>query len=222
MRSLPFARWAILCLALGSLPGWLLAGRTPTAPTLAGHGALLQEPPVDQEPPPAPIPSPDSPRAALALKQEELSKSLVGLWNLVRFEHSTSQPPPATLAGLLSIDEHVLTFISHIQLLDGTVFDNLRQFQGGLHHWRISEELRLQTASLLSHTNMNGKLEFEPQDTLREYEFEVDLLGTSLTLVRPDRSVLYFDRVPEPLFPERALEKFEALRSGLLVPGSAR
>lgn len=216
------ARWATLGLAAIALPGLLLAGKALGLPRPAGPGAAHQEPPVEQEPPPAPPVAPDSPRAALALKQAELGQSIQGLWNLVRFEHATNPAPPANLAGLLSIDRHVLSFISHIQLLEGTVFDNLRQFQGGLHHWRISEELRLQTASLLSHTNMNGKLEFEPQDTLREYELEIDLLGTSLTLVRPDRSRLYFERVPEPYFPERAIEKFDALRSGVLTPGSGR
>jgi hypothetical protein len=222
MPELATARRGTLCLAAFALPALLLAGKALGLSRPASPGTGLQEPPVEQEPPPVPPAPPDSPRAALALKQAELSQSIQGLWNLVRFEHATDPAPPANLAGLLSIDRHVLTFMCHIQLLEGTIFDNLRQFQGGVHHWRISDELRLQTASLLSHTNMNGKLEFEPQDTLREYELEIDLLGTGLVLVRPDRSRLYFERVPEPFFPERAVEKFDTLRSGLTPPGSVR
>lgn len=167
-------------------------------------------------------PSPESPRGALAIQQEQLSERLRGLWTLVRYEPPVRSNWRSAVVASLLVEERALAFFCHVDRLDATLFDQKLEFQAGLHHWRISDELRLQTSSLISHTNMNQGLEFEPPGTVREYALEFDLDGPGLSLRRPDGTALFFERNVTTVFPESSIKRIDAFKAGGIPPNSWR
>lgn len=171
---------------------------------------------------PAQEPKPESPRGAIAIQQEQLSERLRGLWTLTRYEPAARSSSRSAVVASLLVEERVLAFFSHVDRLEATLFDQKLEFQAGLHHWRISDELRLQTSSMISHTNMNQRLEFEPPGTVREYALEFDLDGPGLTLRRPDGTTLYFERNETTVFPETSIKRIEAYKAGGIPPNSVR
>ncbi len=147
-------------------------------------------------------------------QHDELVTALQGSWNLIEFRHITNDLAGIGVAGFLNITEDLLTFIVHTSDPGEGFFGDPRRFQAGVHYWRVSDDLYLQTSSVLSHTNFEGgDVQFEPQLTPREYQPVVGDL--ELSLVRSDGSVLRFQRLAPQPFPERAIRALEAARSGL-------
>jgi hypothetical protein len=167
-------------------------------------------------------PSPESPRGAIAIQQEQLSERLRGLWTLTRYEPAVRSSARSAVVASLLVEQRVLAFFSHVDRLDATLFDQKLEFQAGLHHWRISDELRLQTSSMISHTNMNQGLQFEPPGTVREYALEFDLDGPGMSLRRPDGTTLYFERNETIVFPENSIKRIEAYKAGGVPPNAVR
>lgn len=138
---------------------------------------------------------------------DELRAGLIGSWTLTEFEHVANDLSGIGVAGYLGITEDLLTIVLHTADPDVGAFDDPRRFQAGVHHWRLSEDSRLQTASVLGHSNFaGGELFFEGLYTTREYE--LILSDRNLELVRADGSVLRFLKLPEQAFPEAVLSGF--------------
>ncbi len=135
---------------------------------------------------------------------DELRAGLIGSWTLSEFEHVTNDLSDVNVAGYLGITEDLLTIVLHTTDPDAGSFDDPRRFQAGVHHWRLSEANRLQTASVLGHSNFaGGQLAFERLFTTREYELVVS--ERNLELIRADGSKLRFLKLPKQAFPEAAL-----------------
>ena len=148
------------------------------------------------------------------LERDELTAALQGNWTLVEFNHATNDLSTVGIAGYLGVQADLLVFIVHTTEPAVDFFGEPRRFQAGVHHWRLSDDSKLQTASIIGHTNFrNGQLEFENQYTPREYQPIVD--ERELSLVRSDGSVLRFLKLDAQPFPEQAAEIIEAARAGL-------
>ena len=137
-------------------------------------------------------------------EQEKLRASLQGSWTLAEFNHSRNNLDGVPVTGYMGITEDLLTILVHAGDPEVGLFDDPRRFQAGVHHWRLSEEGRLQLASVLAHSNFaDGALVFENLYTTRQYE--ITLSESRLDLTRPDRSVLRFAKLEEQIFPETVL-----------------
>lgn len=140
---------------------------------------------------------------------DELRAGLIGSWTLTEFEHVANDLSGIDVAGYLGITEDLLTIVLHTADPTVRASDDPRRFQAGVHHWRLSENSRLQTASVLGHSNFaGGQLSFESLYTTREYELV--LSDRNLSLIRADGSSLRFLKLPEQAFPEAVLSGFGA------------
>lgn len=142
---------------------------------------------------------------------EQLKTDLVGYWRLMRFQHPTNNIDNYEVRGFLSVDDVYLTFLVHATPLSAGLFTSTEPLiQAGVHHWQINTDGILQTSAVISHTNFDGPLQFEPNFTPRE--FQVNLGGADLTLTRPDGATLLFERITPTGFPQAAVDQIEAER----------
>jgi hypothetical protein len=166
---------------------------------------------------PQPPPSPPNPLAGFApMTKEALSNELLGSWMLVRFDSVTGIVDPADVRGFAMFEPGLCTILLHAHTISsGFIVDSSQYYVfGGAMRWRISDSLRLQTATILAHSNANedDELEFEPASMPREYTMM--LAGGTLTLVRGDGAQFVFRRMLAGEFPKEA---DEALRRGASV-----
>ncbi len=145
-------------------------------------------------------------------REAQLREQLIGHWQLIEFRHASNNLAGTQVAGFMSIDPEVLTIVLHAALSEPGPFQEPLQLQGGAHYWRIDENQRIQTASILSHSTFNGRPEIERSLTPREYE--PTLAETELTLRRGDGSQLIFLRVPGLAFPDAAIAIMDAVKAG--------
>ena len=138
-------------------------------------------------------------------------EALQDYWRLTRFIHPTNDIDRYDVRGFLWADPVYMTFMVHAVPLSGNFFtDNSILMQGGVHHWRINTEGVLQTSAVISHTNFVGYMQLEPNYTPRE--FQIDLVGDSLTLTRSDGGILTFERITPTPFPQAAIEIIDTAR----------
>lgn len=159
---------------------------------------------VQDDPPPLPFPGRVDPLDATR-------EALQDYWRLTRFIHPTNDIDRYDVRGFLWADPIYMTFMVHAVPLSGNFFtDNSILMQGGVHHWRINTEGVLQTSAVISHTNFVGYMQLEPNYTPRE--FQIDLVGDSLTLTRSDGGILTFERITPTPFPQAAIEIIDTAR----------
>lgn len=188
-------------LALATVLGAGL-GAGPLAQPSQVHAPTLEL--QEDDPPELPFPGRVDPL-------DTVREGLQGYWRLTRFLHPANDTDRYDVRGFLSVDEIYLTFIVHAVPLSGSFFtNNATLLQGGVHHWRVSSEGVLQTSAVISHTNFGGPMQLEPNYTPRE--FQVDLVGDTLTLTRSDGGILAFERIAATPFPQAAIEIIETAR----------
>lgn len=155
----------------------------------------------------------------MARRQKELATGLPGSWQLTDFRHVVNQTDDAPVFGYMNIEKGgFLTLVIHARDPQAGFFDGGLRVQGGVHHWRLTDQGLIQLSSILAHTSFSGELQVEPAYTLREYA--PTLNGTFLTLRRSDNSELFFERIVQAPFPAEAARRIDAAREGRpIVPG---
>lgn len=221
MRSstlLALAAFAAGCLATAfALP--LLPGAGASGVAVAGAPAS-GAPQGNRPPQPRPPdeleeePAPDGPglRAFAERRRRELAEGLVGAWQIIEFRQGARAVPASDLVGAMVVTPEHLSIVLHArQQREYTqIFDLF--VQAGVHRWRIDEFDRLQTSTILAHSNLSGQMLVENPFTPRE--FEIEYLGDLVNMVRPDGNRIVLRRMVGEHFPEQTLELIRAARSG--------
>ena len=97
-----------------------------------------------------------------------------------------------------------------------------RLVQSGLYYWRLSDDLRFETACLMAHSNMDGG-PLTIEGPFVPSIFEIDMLSENdLMLVRRDGSRLTFQRMQADLFPLEAQKMVDLLKSGKVTSEELR
>jgi hypothetical protein len=209
MRStalLALTAFAAGCLATAlALPLTLSGSAAPqggTPPTPRPDEELEQDP-ADRTP---------GLRAYTERRRAELSEGLVGAWQITEFRQGARGVPADDLIGAMIVTPQHLSIVLHArQQREYTqIFDLF--VQAGVHRWRIDEFDRLQTSTILAHSNLSGEMLIENPFTPRE--FDIELMGDLANLIRPDGNRIVLQRMIGEHFPEQTLELIRAARSG--------
>lgn len=148
-------------------------------------------PPREEEPLPL--------RNPLETLRRELSNALaegiVGCWQLDGFAHGGLEAPRDEIEGYALFADGYLGLVIHAIGYDEANAEEVAAAQAGLFRYRIDEHGRLQTSTVIGHSNPFGDVEFERPGELREYALEQR--GDLLALSHRDGTVLRFSRVLE-------------------------
>ena len=152
-------------------------------------------------------------------EQVRLEEGLEGVWRLMAYETPLGPQEMQNMEGYAFFQDgfHSLT-VSARTYNDEFLGDGLQLYvQGGVYSYRIDENLRLQTAAMLGFHNTEDvdTITYESGNLPREYEVELGMDKGSLSLRRPDGTVLRFARMQRVDFPEDALRRLNLERSGL-------
>lgn len=169
---------------------------------------------------PAPEPVAGTPLTENERARLEIEQGLIGLWRLSRFHHPNRAPEDGEVVGAALFAPDAMSIVIHARRRTDVSPDPVYFVQAGMHYWRIDEVLRLQTSSMLAHSDLPGPMVFE--SAFQPREFDVRLDEDKLILTRPDSSRLEFDRIPETEFPEAALDRIREARAKRGLPGQRR
>jgi hypothetical protein len=200
----------------------LLLTLSATAPLVGALLAPTAAPGQGGDPPPEEEQDqedePDLPPGLLGFQAErmrELSEKLEGSWQLIGFRHVTNDLSGVSIFGHATFtDTNYLSLLIHAQNPEPPLFEDDLLVQSGVHHWRVTPDGKLQTATLLAHTNFDGPLLVELAYTPREYDVLFRMEGRVLVLTRIDGSELTFRKLGQSVFPEVAAERLKAARMG--------
>lgn len=149
---------------------------------------------------------PDGPMMGIRNRRaqaDKLSRELNGAWRLVRVIDVDNPIQSALMAGFAMITDGYISFVIEAEANAFDAFDVDPLFQVGVHHLRFNQMLQLQTSTIIGHSNLEGTFSYEEAGILRE--FEVTVLGNTLTLLRPNGSRLLFQRAENAVFPEKTI-----------------
>lgn len=142
----------------------------------------------------------------------QIQKDVLGAWMLERFEHATRVVEQDDVRGAAMFTEGFLCVIVHArednQSIVGPRYNMLQQ--SGMYQVRFLGNARLQASTIMGSSNFGGELEYETAYAPREYD--VQLAGDALVLVRPDSSKLHFRRMQASEFPAETLRLIEEAR----------
>jgi hypothetical protein len=181
---------------------------------------------TQEESPLSPVAIPSSPQ------QEQLEEQLVGVWTLVGYDFVGRSLDEQRLQGFAVFLDGFMSITLQAQAAEPTrIFggsDIGYYFQAGVHRYRVSEMMRLQTASILGFDNMNddAQLDFIGATSVREHQ--LTLQGDLLTLFNEDGSRLVFRKTHKSAFPVYAIEHLrrnvggEPIDEDDELPGRAR
>ena len=155
-----------------------------------------------------------NPLAAVQHQREKLLEQLPGAWQLLEFDHIAKDRGESTVLGAMIVTDGLMSLTIHATAPEFINVTADRLVQSGIYYWRISEDLRFESSSLMAHSNMDGgpltiEAPFVPSI------FEIDMLTPNdLMLIRRDGSRLMFRRMDSELFPLEAQKMVELLKSG--------
>ena len=89
-------------------------------------------------------------------------------------------------------------------------------FQAMAFNYRVNEVLRLQTSTILGHNVLDDVVELEQK--LAPREFNIDVLGDTLILTRPDGTRIQYQRLVNDAFPEKTLLLIQQQRGRSVQP----
>lgn len=187
------------------------------AGTLFATWLGAQDPSPTPPPRPEPTPAeqdPDAPVGVLGYRPSQrkaLEQGLLGTWRLERFVHPDQPIADGDVVGAALFAPGTLSIQIHIRTLRPFASGPDFYVQAGIHYWRIDEQLRLATATVIGHSDLVGPMTYEP--AFQPREFEVSLDGDSLSLTRPDTARLEFSRMEIEGFPEQAQRALEDARA---------
>ena len=170
-------------------------------------------PPPRQDPLPG-VQEPDAPIGVLGFRPSQrklLEEGLLGTWRLERFVHPEQPIAEGDVVGAALFARDTLSIQIHIRTLRPFATGPDFYVQAGIHYWRIDEQLRLSTATVIGHSDLAGPMTYEPAFQPREFEVTLDL--DSMSLTRPDGARLEFSRIDVEGFPEQALRALEDARA---------
>jgi hypothetical protein len=165
-------------------------------------------------------------------QQKSLEAALTGVWNLVDYNIVGRSLDEQELQGFAFFLDGFMSITLQAQAAEPARFfggsDIGYYFQAGVHRFRVSEMLRLQTASILGFDNMNddAELDFIGATSVREHQ--LTLQGNLLTLYNEDGSGLVFQKSHKAAFPVYAIEHLrrntggEPIEDDDELPGEAR
>jgi len=148
-------------------------------------------------------------------QRERIEEDLVGAWNLIRYDRHSKLVEQGNVRGFVMFQEDgFMTMTLQLRALEPDIFGNTLQFyiQSGAYRYRVSEQLRLQCATIMGYSNANERtqLRFEPASFPREYD--VTVTKNELILRRFDGDTMTFHRMQENVFPQRAIDVLERTR----------
>jgi hypothetical protein len=156
-----------------------------------------------------------------AEERERLERELDGAWSLLSFTTDEGDVDPRDVRGFTTFHAGYMTLILQgreevLRILRGPA--PAYTIQGGAFHYRIGENLALQTASVLGFSNANreGTLEFEASNAVREYALRLE--EDELQLSREPGITFVFRRMPPGEFPKAAIDALDRSRSGPADP----
>jgi len=156
-----------------------------------------------------------------AREARRLEQEIEGVWLLTSFEPRDRVVDPRDVRGYASFQDGFMTLLLQGRGLDPTAFiarsPTYFAVEAGLHRFRISPELTLQTAAVMGYTNANdeGVLAFDRSGATREYTISVE--DGELTLTRSRSSRFTFRRLPGGAeFPIEAIQAIERGRMGIV------
>jgi hypothetical protein len=165
-------------------------------------------------------PAPRSLAAFRAEERQRLERELEGAWSLFTYTTDGGDVDPRDARGFATFHQGYMSLIlqareqvQRLLRLPGPEYT----IQAAGFRYRVSEDLALQTASVLGFSNANAdrELEFESTNAAREYELR--LVRDELVLSRPN-ATFTFRRMPAGEFPASAIESLDRSRSGSVPP----
>lgn len=151
-------------------------------------------------------------------ERQRLEKELEGAWMLTSFQTTQEYVDPRDVRGFADFHAGFMTLILQgrepdLSLLRGAVVNYT--IQAGAYRYRVSENLTLQTATIMGYSNANalGELAFDASGDAREYTLR--LADDELTLIREGGNQFVFSRLRSSAFPNTAIEALERARAGL-------
>lgn len=177
--------------------------------------------------PPAQEPAPQAPQEEvprdqlppyerfLATERERLETEIQGNWLLIEFENPNEPARQSVMQGWASFNQGYLTLFLQYSAVEAALLREVqrRYVEVAAHRYRISEDLLLQTASILGTSNMNPSRELVPEEAGTAREFRVQLQDGLLELITRKGTRITFRRVEETAFPVDAVLDLEATRS---------
>lgn len=147
---------------------------------------------------------------------ERLAKETLGSWMLFDYVDPEELMSEDAASGFATFHDGFLTLLLTIDTADRRLFlANERVLvQSGAFRYRFDESGALQLANVMSVTNQtdSGDIEHEPQETAYEYFARLD--ENVLELRNSEGVTLSFRKVTAGDFPDSAIRKLEARRSG--------
>ncbi len=131
----------------------------------------------------------------------EIEESLEGAWRMTRFIHVEEPLTGTRVDGMTIFREGYGSTIVHAANWNAAFQGYEDFFQATAFHYQIDESLRLQTATIVGHSLLDDVLNVE--SALVPREFNVEVLGNTLILTRPDGTRLQYERMNDDVFPEK-------------------
>lgn len=135
---------------------------------------------------------------------ERLNEGLVGPWQLVSAQMQTRAVDPGRVKGYLLVMEGYLSLEVHLQAVQSLPDTLGLFFQSGTHRWRVNEQAKIETYSLIGTHNFTFDEDPEFQPPGQRSTFEIQLAEERLTLRKPGESTLVFKRLGKLPFPGQA------------------
>lgn len=131
-----------------------------------------------------------------------LEQQIQGAWTLNRFLPGGSHNPIGPARGFALFRDGYATIVVHA--VQNTELEDEALYQTGVLHYRIDENLRLQTSTIMGHSNFGGDFAYEMRWMPRE--FRIQIVEQIMVLERPDGARLQFQRAGQSAFPRDSLD----------------
>ena len=148
-------------------------------------------------------------------EKERIEEEIEGTWMLLEYKSPREVLPRNQYAGFASFQNN---FFSMTLRLSGTkrgIFADrpATVVQAGVHRYRLSNDLRLQTATVMGFSNENDDFELEIEPSAYPREYQVSLKEDQLSLRRADGLEFVFRRADsDGYFPRKAADALERNR----------
>ena len=147
-------------------------------------------------------------------EKKRIEEALEGGWILMDFTDPNNPLEESVFDGWVSFHEGYMTLLFHFAIIEPGFLGEREQryYQMGTYRYQLSEELYLQTATLMGSSNWNpeGEIEREPSGFARELQIEI--ADDELTLTNRNLIRFQFRRVRETEFPLDAVRELQRTR----------
>ncbi len=147
-------------------------------------------------------------------EQRRFEKEIVGNWILVDFKDPNNPLSEEYVDGWAAFHDGYMTMFLSMRTFERAIFKNKEQryFQYGAHRYRISEELYLQTATIMASTNINEDHDILYEESGFAREFQIELRENVMEMTNRDRVTFEFRRVDDTNFPIEAIQGLQESR----------